>query len=69
MELKMAVKFWIKPKKLIVSDKAQQLVRKFQANKLNGLVNITLEMDSMFAAQNELQNKRLLEVLNMVKGS
>lgn len=69
MQLKMAVKFWIKPKNLIVNDKTQQTIKKFQANKLSGLVNITLEMDSMFAAQNELQNKRLLEVLNMVKGS
>lgn len=69
MQLKMAVKFWIKPKNLIVNEKTQQTIKKFQANKLSGLVNITLEMDSMFAAQNELQNKRLLEVLNMVKGS
>lgn len=69
MQLKMAVKFWIKPKNLIVNDKTQQTIKKFQANKLSGLVNITLEMDSIFAAQNELQNKRLLEVLNMVKGS
>lgn len=69
MQLKMAVKFWIKPKNLIVNEKTQQIIKKFQANKLSGLVNITLEMDSMFAAQNELQNKRLLEVLNMVKGS
>ena len=69
MQLKMAVKFWIKPKNLIVNEKTNQTIKKFQANKLSGLVNITLEMDSMFAAQNELQNKRLLEVLNMVKGS
>ena len=69
MQLKMAVKFWIKPKNLIINEKTQQTIKKFQANKLSGLVNITLEMDSMFAAQNELQNKRLLEVLNMVKGS
>ena len=69
MQLKMAVKFWIKPKSLIVNEKTNQTIKKFQANKLSGLVNITLEMDSMFAAQNELQNKRLLEVLNMVKGS
>ena len=69
MQLKMAVKFWIKPKNLIINEKTAQTIKKFQANKLNGLVNITLEMDSMFAAQNELQNKRLLELLNMVKGS
>lgn len=69
MQLKMAVKFWIRPKNLIVNEKTNQTIKKFQANKLSGLVNITLEMDSMFAAQNELQNKRLIEVLNMVKGS
>lgn len=69
MMIKMVIQFWQKDKKLVINENAQSVIKSFKSNKLSGLMNITMEQDSMFAAQNELQNKRLIEVLNMFRGT
>jgi hypothetical protein len=63
MQVKIGVEFYKKGKEFVLND----TIEKFKAKDLTGLMSINMELDSIVAAQNELQNKRLMEVFNMAK--
>jgi hypothetical protein len=65
MQVMLAVKFYQKGKKLVIDD----AIEMFKSNKLAGSVNISLELDSIFASVNELQSKRLMEMFSLLRGT
>jgi len=65
MQVMLGVKFSLSNKKFVIDD----VLETFKSNKLSGNVRISLELDSIFAAVNELQSKRLLEMFNILRGT
>lgn len=65
MQVKIGVEFYKKGKEFVLNE----TIEKFKAKDLTGLMSINMELDSIVAAQNELQNKRLMEIFNMAKGT